>query len=128
MQAQSYHGAIFKIEQLNASNAVIHTWDNQTTNASGEIVLPDITVLGTGTHRFRITETTPPTGYNKIINPFEITVDITWEDDEYVATANLVNGPITGVTLANQEGNVIELTIQNEKKSRRIQPKTNQSR
>ena len=107
-------GAVFKIEQLDESDAVIHTWDNQTTNASGEIVLPDITVTEEETHRFRITEITPPPNYLKIIDPFEITVDIILVNGEYIATASLVEAPVTGVTLGTLAGNVIALTIENE--------------
>lgn len=55
-----------------------------------------------------------------MISPFEITVNVTWNTDHYAAAASLVNAPVTGVTLANQANNLIELTIQNEKASRKI--------
>ena len=103
--------ATFKIEELNLDGTVINTYDNLTTNDSGEVVTGKIKITSEGTHRYVITETVAPEGYNLLPEPIEIEIDVKLINGSYVITAQRINGEI--VNLQVVDGNIIEVTIEN---------------
>ncbi len=103
--------AVFKIEEVDSDGTVINTFDNLTTNENGEVVTGKIKITAEGTHRYIITETGAPEGYNILPEPVEIEIDVKLINGEYVITAERINGEL--VNLQVVDGSIIEVTIEN---------------
>ena len=104
-------GAKFKITLPNGSSA------EYTTNANGEIALPDISITGTGTDTITIEETEAPSGYNKIINTLKLQITKGLQSEKYVVTnAEIKEGQVEGVsTVVDSSKTIVTVTIPNEK-------------
>ena len=86
-----------------------------TTGANGVVDLGSINITETGVDTIRVEEITPPNGYNRLINNFEL--DITKEESngKYVVTnVSLKDGQEEGVEVENLDG-LITVTVPNEK-------------
>ena len=83
-------GAIFKVDEIEESGALIKTYGELTTNDSGEILIDNIEITGEGTRLFEITEIKAPDGYTPIEESIRIEVQISLVDGKYVITAKQV--------------------------------------
>ena len=85
-ESEKLDGAKFKVTLPDGSSS------EYTTDASGEITLPSISITGTGTDTIKIQETEAPTGYNKIIDTITLQVTKGEESGKYVITNARNNG------------------------------------
>ena len=101
-------GAVFSV-QINDGEI-----QSYTTDANGSITINNIAITEEGTDTITIEETTPPTGYNKIIGTLKVNVEKTIENGEYVASSAVFSDDTNanGSTV-NLNNNLITVTVPN---------------
>ncbi len=101
-------GAVFNV-QINDGEI-----QSYTTDANGSITINNIAITEEGTDTITIEETTPPTGYNKIIGTLKVNVEKTIENGEYVASSAVFSDDTNanGSTV-NLNNNLITVTVPN---------------
>ena len=101
-------GAVFNV-QINDGEI-----QSYTTDANGSITINNIAITEEGTDTITIEETTPPTGYNKIIGTLKVNVEKTIENGEYVASSAVFSDDTNanGSTV-NLSNNLITVTVPN---------------
>ena len=101
-------GAVFNV-QINDGEI-----QSYTTDSNGSITINNIAITEEGTDTITIEETTPPTGYNKIIGTLKVNVEKTIENGEYVASSAVFSDDTNanGSTV-NLNNNLITVTVPN---------------
>ena len=89
---------------------------NKTTGSDGTVDLGTVNITDVSANdTITLTEVTPPTGYNKILDTMTLQVSKKLEGSSYVAnTVSITSGQVEG-TSARVEGNTIKIVVANEK-------------
>ena len=112
--SEKLEGAVFKVTFPDGSNKT------ETTDENGTINIGPVNITEVGTDKLTIEEVTPPSGYNKVFNSFEINVTKEVSNGKYVATgASLGNTEPSGLgqgkITTSCSNNVVTITVPNEK-------------
>ena len=110
-------GATFKIEAVNgnAKDKEKNSFPGTVTSTTNKTDLATFTYTQPGTYIYKITETNPPAGYNKLLDNVEFTIEVTEKKDndgKVILEAKLTHINLTGVTGVTFDGNRT-LTIEN---------------
>ena len=89
---------------------------NKTTGSNGIVDLGTVNITNVSSvDTITVTEVTPPSGYNKILDTMQLQVSKKLESGRYVAsTVSITSGKVDGLT-ATVDGNTIKIVVPNEK-------------